>query len=151
MSPQTRSDILTWLQSHVPESRIRHILRVEEMSADLARHHNVDPDKAAQAGPIPWRALRGRVPVVAVLPEREGVGRARQSEIGVGMALATPPSERYGRFSRVKLPIRASAHIRPCGPRTWPLHLAQPQWYCRYCTAFNLWRARQDSNLLPHA
>ena len=50
MSPETRSDILTWLQSHVPESRIRHILRVEAMSADLARHHNVDPDKAAQAG-----------------------------------------------------------------------------------------------------
>ena len=50
MSPETRSDILMWLQTHVPESRIRHILRVEAMSADLARHHNVDPDKAAQAG-----------------------------------------------------------------------------------------------------
>ncbi len=50
MNPQLQSDILTWLQTHVPESRIRHILRVEEMSADLARHHNVDPDKASQAG-----------------------------------------------------------------------------------------------------
>lgn len=50
MTPQIRSDILTWLQSHVPESRIRHILRVEAMSADLARHHHLDPDKAAQAG-----------------------------------------------------------------------------------------------------
>lgn len=50
MNLQLRSDILIWLQSNVPESRIRHILRVEAMSADLARHHNVDPDKAAQAG-----------------------------------------------------------------------------------------------------
>ena len=50
MNPQLRSDILIWLQSNVPESRSRHILRVEAMSADLARHHNVDPDKAAQAG-----------------------------------------------------------------------------------------------------
>ena len=50
MDPQLRSDILTWLQTHVPESRIRHILRVEAMSVDLARHHNVDLDKAAQAG-----------------------------------------------------------------------------------------------------
>lgn len=50
MNPQLRSDILTWLQTHVPESRIRHILRVEAMSAELARHHNVDPGKAAQAG-----------------------------------------------------------------------------------------------------
>jgi predicted HD superfamily hydrolase involved in NAD metabolism len=45
-----RTPILTWLQSNVPESRIRHILRVEAMAIDLAHHHHIDPDKAAQAG-----------------------------------------------------------------------------------------------------
>jgi predicted HD superfamily hydrolase involved in NAD metabolism len=50
MNPETRSDLLTWLAANVPETRIRHILRVEQMSIDLARHHGIDPDLAAQAG-----------------------------------------------------------------------------------------------------
>ncbi len=50
MNPETRSNILTWLTANVPESRIRHILRVEQMSIDLANHHGIDPDLAAQAG-----------------------------------------------------------------------------------------------------
>lgn len=46
---ELRSNILTWLKSEVPESRIRHILRVETMAIDLARHHGVDSTKASQA------------------------------------------------------------------------------------------------------
>jgi predicted HD superfamily hydrolase involved in NAD metabolism len=44
-----RSPVLTWLQQEVPESRIRHILRVETMAIDLAVQYGVDPVKAGQA------------------------------------------------------------------------------------------------------
>ncbi len=50
MNQSTRSQILTWLQREVPDSRIRHILRVETMAIELAKHHNLDPVKAGQAG-----------------------------------------------------------------------------------------------------
>ncbi len=49
MHEPLRSQVLTWLQAEVPESRIRHILRVETMAIDLAHHHGVDPTKASQA------------------------------------------------------------------------------------------------------
>jgi predicted HD superfamily hydrolase involved in NAD metabolism len=49
LSTDLRSQVLTWLESEVPESRIRHILRVETMAIDLAQHHGVDPTKASQA------------------------------------------------------------------------------------------------------
>lgn len=45
-----REQVLAWLLKHVTQSRIDHILRVEQMSAQLARHHNLDVEKAAQAG-----------------------------------------------------------------------------------------------------
>lgn len=45
-----RQKVLSWLTSNVPESRIRHVLRVEQMAADLAELHHLDTDKAAQAG-----------------------------------------------------------------------------------------------------
>ncbi len=44
-----RSQVLTWLQAEVPESRIRHILRVETLAIDLAQRHGVDSTKASQA------------------------------------------------------------------------------------------------------
>ena len=73
MPPQTRSDILTWLQTHVPESRIRHILRVEEMSVDLARHHGIDPDKAAQAGLMHDLAKFFKPDRLLAMAEQEGL------------------------------------------------------------------------------
>ena len=45
-----RDRILTWLQKNVPNSRLQHILRVERMSADLAKQHQVDVAQAALAG-----------------------------------------------------------------------------------------------------
>ena len=50
MNQSTRSQILTWLQNEVPESRIRHILRVETMAIELANYHDLDSVKAGQAG-----------------------------------------------------------------------------------------------------
>ncbi len=46
----SREQVLAWLAENVPESRVNHILRVEQMSADLARHHQLDVYKAATAG-----------------------------------------------------------------------------------------------------
>jgi predicted HD superfamily hydrolase involved in NAD metabolism len=45
-----RERVLTWLADHVPEKRLRHILRVEEMAIALAHHHHLNADQAAQAG-----------------------------------------------------------------------------------------------------
>jgi predicted HD superfamily hydrolase involved in NAD metabolism len=44
-----RDRILAWLADNVPQSRIQHILRVEQMAISLARHHRVDVEKAAKA------------------------------------------------------------------------------------------------------
>ncbi|HEY9845044.1 MAG TPA: bis(5'-nucleosyl)-tetraphosphatase (symmetrical) YqeK [Candidatus Caenarcaniphilales bacterium] len=45
-----RDQVLAWLAEKVPPSRIQHILRVEQMAIDLARHYHLDQEKAAQAG-----------------------------------------------------------------------------------------------------
>ncbi len=45
-----RERVLTWLADHVPEKRLRHILRVEEMAIALAHHHHLNVNQAAQAG-----------------------------------------------------------------------------------------------------
>lgn len=48
--PALRSRVLDWLTQNVPESRLQHILRVEETAIKLAHHHQLDVEKAAQAG-----------------------------------------------------------------------------------------------------
>ena len=45
-----RQQVLTWLASNVPASRVRHILGVEDMAIQLARHYQVDEIKAGMAG-----------------------------------------------------------------------------------------------------
>jgi predicted HD superfamily hydrolase involved in NAD metabolism len=45
-----RQHVLDWLAHNVPESRISHILRVEQMAVALAQRHGLDEAKAAQAG-----------------------------------------------------------------------------------------------------
>lgn len=45
-----RERVLRWLRSNVPDSRLQHILRVEQTAIELARHHNLDVEKAAKAG-----------------------------------------------------------------------------------------------------
>jgi predicted HD superfamily hydrolase involved in NAD metabolism len=49
-STASRDHVLTWLAEHVPDDRLQHILRVEQMSAELAQLHGLDVDQAAQAG-----------------------------------------------------------------------------------------------------
>lgn len=45
-----REQVLAWLADNVPPARIKHILGVEQMAIDLARHYQVDKQKAAIAG-----------------------------------------------------------------------------------------------------
>ncbi len=45
-----RDQVLVWLGDNVPESRLNHILRVEQMALELAEHYKLDVEKAATAG-----------------------------------------------------------------------------------------------------
>src|SRR6476646_8861616 len=45
-----REQVLSWLAVNVPESRLKHILRVEQTAIELAQHHSLDVERAAQAG-----------------------------------------------------------------------------------------------------
>jgi len=45
-----RSQVLDWMQEQMPSSRIAHVVRVEEMSITLAKHHGLDVEKAGIAG-----------------------------------------------------------------------------------------------------
>lgn len=45
-----RTKVLNWLEKHVPESRVTHVLGVEQMAIALAQTHQLDVARAAQAG-----------------------------------------------------------------------------------------------------
>ena len=45
-----RDRVLAWLADNVPPPRLNHILRVEQMTGELARHYKLDIEKATQAG-----------------------------------------------------------------------------------------------------
>lgn len=45
-----RQAVLDWLTVHVPQKRMNHILRVEEMAETLASHHHENRCQAQQAG-----------------------------------------------------------------------------------------------------
>ncbi len=47
---QLRQQVIEWLSQQVGERRLNHILRVEQMSIDLAKQHNLSVKKAAIAG-----------------------------------------------------------------------------------------------------
>ena len=49
-STALRDRILAWLAENVPEDRLQHILRVEQMSAELAALYGLEVEPAAQAG-----------------------------------------------------------------------------------------------------
>ncbi|MGF1458192.1 MAG: bis(5'-nucleosyl)-tetraphosphatase (symmetrical) YqeK [Leptolyngbyaceae cyanobacterium] len=49
MPPSLRQEVLQWLQTAVPEARLQHILRVEDMAIALAEHHAVDIAASQQA------------------------------------------------------------------------------------------------------
>lgn len=44
-----RTQVLQWLTHQVPEPRLQHILRVEQMAIALAEQHALDVERAAQA------------------------------------------------------------------------------------------------------
>ena len=44
-----RTQVLQWLTHQVPEPRLQHILRVEQMAIALAEQHSLDVERAAQA------------------------------------------------------------------------------------------------------
>ena len=50
LKPLDRQEVLNWLSENVPEKRLNHILRVEETAIKLAQYHDLDQERAAQAG-----------------------------------------------------------------------------------------------------
>ncbi|HEY9877939.1 MAG TPA: bis(5'-nucleosyl)-tetraphosphatase (symmetrical) YqeK [Leptolyngbyaceae cyanobacterium] len=49
-SDALRETVLDWLAANVPPQRLQHVLRVEEMAVELARHYGLCQEAAAQAG-----------------------------------------------------------------------------------------------------
>lgn len=45
-----RHRVISWLEKNVSQHRLKHILGVEQTCIDLARHHQLNEEKAAQAG-----------------------------------------------------------------------------------------------------
>jgi predicted HD superfamily hydrolase involved in NAD metabolism len=68
-----RERVLTWLADNVPASRLQHILGVEQMSAELARHYHLDVEKAACAGLMHDLAKYFKPSVLLQMARDEGI------------------------------------------------------------------------------
>ncbi|NJR39350.1 MAG: HD domain-containing protein [Leptolyngbyaceae cyanobacterium CSU_1_4] len=68
-----RRDILHWLSDNVPESRLQHVLRVEQMAIALAKDHSLDTHKAAQAGLMHDLAKYFKPQLLLEMARREGL------------------------------------------------------------------------------
>ena len=68
-----RHDILHWLSDNVPESRLQHVLRVEQMAIAMAKDHSLDADKAAQAGLMHDLAKYFKPKLLLEIARREGL------------------------------------------------------------------------------
>ncbi len=68
-----RDRVISWLADHVPDSRLQHILRVEQMSVELAGYHNLDVAKAAQAGLMHDLAKYFKPQVLLQMAQSEGL------------------------------------------------------------------------------
>ena len=68
-----RDQVLTWLADNVPASRLQHILGVEQMSIELARHHHLDVEKAAYAGLMHDLAKYFKPSVLLQMARDEGI------------------------------------------------------------------------------
>jgi predicted HD superfamily hydrolase involved in NAD metabolism len=68
-----RDQVLTWLADNVPASRLQHILGVEQMSVELARHYHLDVEKAAQAGLMHDLAKYFKPSVLLQMARDEGI------------------------------------------------------------------------------
>ena len=77
-----RDQVLTWLAENVPASRIQHILGVEQMSVELARHYQLDVEKAACAGLMHDLAKYFKPKVLLQMArDAQGTGRSPGIEI----------------------------------------------------------------------
>jgi predicted HD superfamily hydrolase involved in NAD metabolism len=68
-----REQILAWLADRVPAKRIQHILGVEQMATELALHHKLDVQKAAQAGLMHDLAKYYKPQLLLQMAEAEGL------------------------------------------------------------------------------
>ena len=68
-----RDRVLTWLADNVPASRIQHIVGVEQMSVELARHYHIDVEKAAWAGLMHDLAKYFKPSVLLQMARDEGI------------------------------------------------------------------------------
>lgn len=80
-----------WLGDNVPHSRLQHILRVEQTSALLASHHDVDVEKAAAAGLMHDLAKNFTPQQLLEIAAGEGL------ELDGAIAIASPPVPRTGK------------------------------------------------------
>lgn len=74
VSRALRQRVLEWLAEHVPDARLKHILRVEAMAIALAQHHNLNVDKAAQAALMHDLAKYFKPQTLLKLANAEGLG-----------------------------------------------------------------------------
>jgi predicted HD superfamily hydrolase involved in NAD metabolism len=68
-----REKVLNWLTQNVPDPRVNHILRVEQMAMDLAVDYKVDPEKAAMAGLMHDLAKCFKPQKLLQMAEKEGL------------------------------------------------------------------------------
>jgi predicted HD superfamily hydrolase involved in NAD metabolism len=68
-----REQILAWLANRVPAKRVQHILGVEQMARELALHHQLDVEKAAQAGLMHDLAKYFKPQLLLQMAEAEGL------------------------------------------------------------------------------
>ena len=68
-----RDQVLTWLADNVPASRLQHILGIEQMSVELARHYHLDVEKAAQAGLMHDLAKYFKPTILLQMAKDEGI------------------------------------------------------------------------------
>ena len=68
-----REKVLAWLADRVPAKRIEHILGVEQMATELALHHQLDAQIAAQAGLMHDLAKYFKPQLLLEMAEAEGL------------------------------------------------------------------------------
>jgi predicted HD superfamily hydrolase involved in NAD metabolism len=68
-----RDRVLAWLADNVPDARLQHILRVEQMSAELASHYHLDVEKASQAALLHDLAKNFKLQHLLQMAQAEGL------------------------------------------------------------------------------
>nr|WP_155706938.1 bis(5'-nucleosyl)-tetraphosphatase (symmetrical) YqeK [Gloeocapsopsis dulcis] len=76
-----RDRVLAWLADNVPQSRIQHILRVEQMAIALAEHHQIDVEKAAKAALMHDLAKNFKSQKLLAMAQAEGLAIDPISEV----------------------------------------------------------------------